>query len=100
MDSVMDISVFEVSITLFKRLYISILRGLEMQIVMDDRRLHKTYPRIRLHRVINTAASGYEYGCVGLRIWQRRVTDIAALGYEYGSIGLRIWLRRLTETYL
>ena len=37
MDSVMDISVFEVSITLFKRLYISILRGLEMQIVMDDR---------------------------------------------------------------
>ena len=37
MDSVMDITVFEVSITLFKRLYISILRGLEMQIVMDDR---------------------------------------------------------------
>ena len=37
MDSVMDISVFEVSITLFKCLYISILRGLEMQIVMDDR---------------------------------------------------------------
>ena len=42
----------------------------------------------------------HEYGCVGLRIWQRRVTDMAALGYEYGSIGLRIWLRRLTETYL
>ena len=37
MDSVMDISVFEVFITLFKRLYISVLRGLEMQIVMDDR---------------------------------------------------------------
>ena len=37
MDSVMDISVFEVSITLFKRLYVSILRGLEIQIVMDDR---------------------------------------------------------------
>ena len=37
MDSVMDIFVFEVSITLFKRLYISILRGLEMQIVMDNR---------------------------------------------------------------
>ena len=37
MDSVMDISVFEVSITLFKRLYISKLRGLKMQIVMDDR---------------------------------------------------------------
>ena len=37
MDSVMDISVFEVSITLFKRLYVSILRGLEIQIVMEDR---------------------------------------------------------------
>ena len=36
-DSVMDISVFEVSITLFKRLYVSILRCLEIQIVMDDR---------------------------------------------------------------
>ena len=37
MDSVMNISVFEVSITLFKRLYVSILRCLEIQIVMDDR---------------------------------------------------------------
>ena len=37
MDSVMDISVFEVSITLFKRLYISVLRNLGAQIVMDDR---------------------------------------------------------------
>ena len=37
MDSVMDISVFEVSITPFKHLYISILIGLEIQIVMDDR---------------------------------------------------------------
>ena len=37
MDSVMDISVFEVSITLFKRLYISILIDLKIQIVMDDR---------------------------------------------------------------
>jgi hypothetical protein len=37
MDSVMDISVFEVSITLFKRLYISALRSLGVQIVMDDR---------------------------------------------------------------
>ena len=36
-DSVMDISVFEVSITLFKRLYISMLRSLGAQIVMDDR---------------------------------------------------------------
>ena len=37
MDSVMDISVFEESITLFKRLYISMLRSLGVQIVMDDR---------------------------------------------------------------
>ena len=37
MDSVMDISVFEVFITLFKRLYISMLRSLWLQIVMDDR---------------------------------------------------------------
>ena len=37
MDSVMDISVFEVSVTLFKCLYISMLRSLEVQIVMDDR---------------------------------------------------------------
>ena len=33
----MDISVFEVSIMLFKRLYISMLRSLGAQIVMDDR---------------------------------------------------------------
>ena len=76
MDSVMDISVFEVFIALFKRLYISILRGLKMQIVMDV--IHKTYSRIRLHRVTNTAASGYEYGCNGLRIWLHRVTNMAA----------------------
>ena len=37
MDSVMDISVFEVSITLFKYLNISILRYKWIQIVMDDR---------------------------------------------------------------
>ena len=37
MDSVMDISVFEESITRFKRLYISVLRSLGVQIVMDDR---------------------------------------------------------------
>ena len=61
MDSVMDISVFEVSVTLFKRLYISILRGLEMQIVMDD------YIKL-IH----------EYGCIGLRIWLRRVTNMTA----------------------
>ena len=90
MDSVMDISVFEVSITLFKRLYISMLRSLRIQIVMDDRWLHKTYSRIRLRRVTNMAASGYEYGCVGLRIWLHRVTNMAASGYEYDCIGLRI----------
>ena len=45
------------------------------------------------------AALGYEYGCVGLRIWLCWVTNMAALGYEYGCAGLRIWLRRLTEPY-
>ena len=49
MDSVMDISVFEVSITLFKRLYISMLRSLGAQIVMDD------YIKL-IH----------EFGCIGL----------------------------------
>lgn len=44
-------------------------------------------------------ALGYEYGCVGLRIWLRRVTNMTALGYEYDCIGLQIWLRRLTEPY-
>ena len=39
-----------------------------MQIVMDDRKLQKTYSRIRLHRGTNMAALGYEYGCAGLRI--------------------------------
>ena len=43
------------------------------------------------------AASGYKYGCVGLRIWLRRVTNMAASGYEYDCIGLQIWLRRLTD---
>ena len=45
------------------------------------------------------AALGYEYGCIGLRIWLHRVTNMAALGYEYDCIGLQIWLRRLTEPY-
>ena len=45
-------------------------------------------------------ALGYEYGCVGLRIWLRWVTNMAALGYEYDCIGLQILLRKLTETYL
>ena len=33
------------------------------------------------------AASGYKYGCVGLRIWLRRVTNMAASGYEYDCVG-------------
>ena len=33
------------------------------------------------------AASGYEYGCIGLRIWLRRVTNMAASGYEYDCVG-------------
>ena len=45
------------------------------------------------------AALGYEYGCVGLRIWLCWVTNMTALGYEYGCIGLQILLRKLTETY-
>ena len=45
------------------------------------------------------AALGYEYGCIGLRIWLHRVTNMAVLGYEYDCIGLQIWLRRLTEPY-
>lgn len=36
------------------------------------------------------AALGYEYGCVGLRIWLCWVTNMAVLGYEYGCAGLRI----------
>ena len=32
------------------------------------------------------AALGYEYGCVGLRIWLRWVTNMAALGYEYDCV--------------
>ena len=33
-------------------------------------------------------ALGYEYGCVGLRIWLRWVTDMTALGHEYDCVGL------------
>ena len=36
------------------------------------------------------AVLGYEYGCIGLRIWLYRVTNMAVSGYEYDSIGLRI----------
>ena len=32
-------------------------------------------------------ALGYEYGCVGLRIWLCWVTNMAALGYEYDCVG-------------
>ena len=35
------------------------------------------------------AALGYEYGCVGLRIWLRWVTNMTALGYEYAWQGIR-----------
>ena len=35
-------------------------------------------------------ALGYEYGCVGLRIWLRWATNMTALGYEYDCAGLRI----------
>lgn len=45
------------------------------------------------------AALGYEYGCIGLRIWLRWVTNMIVSGYEYDCIGLQIWLRRLTEPY-
>ena len=44
------------------------------------------------------AASGYRYGCVGLRIRLRWVKDSTALGCRYGCIGLRIWLNWVTQT--
>ena len=36
------------------------------------------------------AALGYEYGCIGLRIWLYWLTNMAVLGYEYDCAGLRI----------
>ena len=36
------------------------------------------------------AALGYEYGCIGLRIWLHWVTNMTVLAYEYDCIGLRI----------
>ena len=33
------------------------------------------------------AALGYEYGCIGLRIWLRWVTDMTASDYRYGCVG-------------
>ena len=44
------------------------------------------------------AASGYRYGCVGLRIRLRWVKDSIASGCRYGCIGLRIWLNWVTQT--
>ena len=44
------------------------------------------------------AASGYRYGCVGLRIRLRWVKDSTASGCRYGCIGLRIWLNWVTQT--
>ena len=32
------------------------------------------------------AALGYEYGCIGLRIWLRWVTNMTVLAYEYDCI--------------
>ena len=56
-----------------------------MQIVMDDRRLHKicSYDGcaellILLHRVTDITASGYRYYCVGVQILLHRGTDITA----------------------
>ena len=45
----------------------------------------------------DVAASGYRYGCVGLRIRLHRVADMAASGCRYGCIGLRIWLHRVKD---
>ena len=33
------------------------------------------------------AALGYEYGCIGLRIWLRWVTNMTVSGYRYGCVG-------------
>ena len=75
-----------------------------MQIVMDDRWLHKIISYegcagllILLHRVTDMAASGYRYYCIGVQILLRRVTDITASGYRYYCVGLRIWLHRVTD---
>ena len=59
----MDFTIFEVSITLFKYLYISMLRC-----IIDVNR---------------DAASGYEYDCIGLQILLRWATNMTASGYRY-----------------
>ena len=46
----------------------------------------------------DVAASGYRYGCVGLRIRLRWVKDSTVSGYADGCIGLRIRLHRVTQT--
>ena len=33
------------------------------------------------------AVLAYEYGCIGLRIWQYRVTNMTVLGYGYDCVG-------------
>ena len=43
------------------------------------------------------AALGYEYGCVGLRIWLRWVTDTTPLANGDVSFGLSRYLRQLIE---
>ena len=44
------------------------------------------------------AASGYRYGCVGLRIRLRWVKDSTVSGYADGCIGVRIRLYRVTQS--
>ena len=46
----------------------------------------------------DVAASGYRYGCVGLRIRLRWVKDSTVSGYADGCIGLRIRLHRVTQS--
>ena len=46
----------------------------------------------------DVAASGYRYGCVGLRIRLHRVKDSTVSGYADGCIGLRIRLNWVTQT--
>ena len=44
------------------------------------------------------AASGYRYGCVGLRIRLRWVKDSIVSGCRYDCVGLRIRLHRVTQS--
>ena len=46
----------------------------------------------------DVAASGYRYGCVGLRIRLHRVKDSIVSGCRYDCVGLRIRLHRVTQS--